>query len=1039
MPLEFAVVQAPFRLGVEEGIDPHYVPVGTLTRAENVEWRKQNRVQKRRGTTAITKSIVFGASITAGARLFNRGGELSLIDGTNVYAYSPAYTGWKSVDKVPEVGLTWSPLIDSFSGVLATDIALSSTGMLVHAWVNGDPTASANLGDVWFQVIEYATGAILMPPTQVTTGSNVHFVKVAIVGTTAVVFYQQTTNLVGYQVNLGTLSVGGATNLRTDVAAATSSFDAISYGSLFYVGYEYSGAAPKIRFYAYDTTLTQQATGSLTGEAGNSIRSLSMAGQSSETIHVAYFVNSTGNVRYATIDTSIAQVTAPVIVETIVSQQVAITRFDASNAIVSYTTSASSPGRFTSAKVSNAGTVTATTVRRTWGASLAARPFMLGGKCYAPICDFAQTSTSVFSGISSWLVECDTSTTETTNQAHRYVGKVDTLIGGQPINGTHPNCIAVSSTEVIYPGFFQASAPSVGTSWRQGCRLVSATIGASLPKDMWKALTYGKEAFITAGVPHAYDGRIVFDYGFLRAPVWKTQVISTPAGAIVLGSYLYGFVLEFRSTNGMLYRSPVGTTTSPVVIAATPSQVVYTLTAPSTSTKTKFATGVAANTASPVELAVYRTVVNGTTPQRLTLEPTANVVYFDSTQQTQGFTDTRADASIDGASTTLASRPAIYTGGGAYDDDQPPSLVTWFLHKSRIFALDGGRQTFWYTKSFQEEIGVAPGFSVNFRIPFDERMTGGESMDDKAVFFSEKHIWYMPGDGPTATGASNDFGTPARIQSDVGCTNSRSLVAMPDGIMFQAAPDKLYLLTRGLELQWIGRPVRDTLLAYPNITSAVLVPTRNQVRFTCNNEAASAGVVLVFDYQLRQWSVSKYYDSSAAVASTPIADACLWNGVWTYLTPGGAVFTETDSSFFDDSQYVSMLLETAWITAAPALKSETAPLAFKSVRNFALQGISNTNHNLTIDVGFDGEATYAQTATFLAGSDVTAVGDLEDCDITINTRRKCNAIRFRISDATPTNPGVYPPSGGQGPSFDSMGIEVGTKRGTGNVPATRRA
>jgi hypothetical protein len=63
------------------------------------------------------------------------------------------------------------------------------------------------------------------------------------------------------------------------------------------------------------------------------------------------------------------------------------------------------------------------------------------------------------------------------------------------------------------------------------------------------------------------------------------------------------------------------------------------------------------------------------------------------------------------------------------------------------------------------------------------------------------------------------------------------------------------------------------------------------------------------------------------------------------------------------------------------------------------------------------------------------VGD-EDANVIINTRRKCNTIRFKVVDSTPTTGTV---GTGRGPSWDSMGLEVGVKRGFGNAPATKRA
>src|SRR4051812_49718623 len=95
--LDFVVSQNPWRFGLAEGTDPHQVPPGTLTTAENVVCTKSGRWDKRRGTSLLSKTVdatsaaAWGTSTTIGAakRLLTRGNELCLIDGSNLYAYSP--------------------------------------------------------------------------------------------------------------------------------------------------------------------------------------------------------------------------------------------------------------------------------------------------------------------------------------------------------------------------------------------------------------------------------------------------------------------------------------------------------------------------------------------------------------------------------------------------------------------------------------------------------------------------------------------------------------------------------------------------------------------------------------------------------------------------------------------------------------------------------------------------------------------------------------------------------------------------------------
>jgi len=1026
--LQFQNVQTGFRFGINEGTDPHQLPHGTLTTAENVVWKKSGRLQKRFGTASMTQNITGGGTLSACSRLVTRGSELALIDGSNLYAYSSETTTWTSVGKVPEASMRVRTLLDTATGVGQMDLAVSSAGLIVQAWIVGDPTSGTPQGALFVQVLGSGGTSVVVAPTRLSASGN-NIVRVLIISSTAIVLTRNGANVVAYTVNLSTLAVSAATNLRTDGLATPFDLDACVIGTNFVIVYGVT-AAGGVKVYSYNTSLAQQATATV--EAGINSLYAGIDGASGESLYVVYYPTGGGtNLRMAVHNPStLAQTVAPFTVESVAGGflQCSVCRFDSSNALVAYTTS-ESPGRLTTYKVTSAGSVTTSSERGTWGLKQVSRPFMVNGRCYILAHDLISAILSTYQGNNTYLCEVETSTKGSLGSfvPHRILGKVDHLIGGQTVNGNVPNVVAASSTSFLVAAPFLATAPQKITTWRQGVRLVTISFGASLPSDMWKSVNYGQESYLFGAGPMAYDGRSVFEHGFFRQPVLLTGVINNPAGAIVAGNYLYGFYDEYRSQAGVLHRGPTSTWT--VSVAGTPSTVALTLVNQNITNKQTISTGFASVSAVGILQPIYRTVVNGSTYYRETYDPTFNVVNVDPMSRTQTLTDSRADASIDGAGTVLSTRPTLYTTGGIVDDEHPVSSLTAAYMRGRLWMLASDARTWWFSKSFQDDAGVAPGFSTSFRIAFDQDMTGAIAMDEKSVFFSQNAIWYMFGDGPAANGQNSDFTNPQQLQTDVGCTNPRSLVSTPDGIMF-LSDHGIYLLTRKMEAVWIGKPVQDVLAAFPNITSAVSLPKYGQVRFTCNNAAGSSGVVLVYNYTEQQWSVFKYSDGSTA--SVPIADAVLWNGVYTFATTGGKVFTESESTYLDaGSTWVAIKMETAWISAA-------GPLAFQSVRNFALNGISATNHDLVVSVGFDSNTTYQQTATFLAGSAVTATGDLEECTVSIGNRRKCESIRFKIEDATPTSPGTYPVTTGQGPIFEAMALEVGAKKGLSPEPATKR-
>lgn len=1029
MALEFQISQSPFRFGLAEGIEPHQVTPGTLLTAENAVWLKSGKVQKRFGVAAITTSLIGGGNLSAGVRLVTRGSELCLIDGASLYTYSPAQAKFRSAGSVPEVAPTWNTAIDTLQGVASSDVVYA-TGLLFYAWTTGDPwQANGAGGDLWLQAVDATSGAVVYGPSLIASQAfgarvmydDVHAKIVIVTRTGAASPY----SIKALSFDLATMAfTGGVTTLGTDNATNTfACWDAHLYSGLLVIGYNRTGSIIALESYTPTAGggFTATTSGTVTDASG--CAAISIHGTAGESLYVAY-VQGGAAPRASRIavnnPATMAAVAAATTIDTPTGTGAAaivgVTRYDNARACVSVSTQETSLQlRLVTYLVSNAAAVL-TTIPTYWSAISTSRPFMVGSKAYVMASVFPPNLG--INGGHSVLLCAD---------ENRLIGLIDLQVAGFGSIGAPPSSAsAISSTVMATVAPFQSSVTPTTSNWRQGVRGVRVSTGTSRPVDAFRGMQSSGELFVAgSGCLTSYDGSVTFDYGMATTPVLVTTT-SGVGGSIAAGSYLYSAVSEFRSRTGLLYRSPPAIPVTQVTTGATSTNTVSIVNCNLTNKPRAFGTGFLTE-------AVHRSTVGGSLTQRLSFEPRYNTVYTDYSTSVQTLSDTRADASIDGAGTTLASRPVLYTTGGILDDFAPPSAVTAFQHGGRLWLLAGDQRTWWYSKTFQDDLGVAPGFNPQFRISFEEVQVAGVSMDDKAIFFSASGVKYMLGTGPAPNGQNSDFQTPTKIQSDVGCTNARSVVTTPDGTMFLSERG-IYLLTRGLELVWIGRPVKDTLAAFPVITSAVLVPKQNQVRFTCNTSDGASGVTIVYDYAEKQWSTFRHW--AAGAYGTAYADACLYNGQWAFVTAAGIVSIESTTSFIDSGNYVPMTLETAWITAPGSQASPSSgPLKFQSVRNFALHGFSNSNHDLTIQIGFDTDASYPQSVTFVAGSATTSVGTLEDCTISVGTRRKCNAIRFRILDTAPTG---FAPGTGQGPSLDMMAIEVGMKPGTGNNPATKK-
>ncbi len=1007
--LDFQVVQAPFRFGVEEGVDPKQVPFGTLLTAKNVVWVKTGRLQKRQGVTALSTGIVGGGSISSAARLLVRGDELALIDGNKLYSRSSG--GWVDRGEVPEVGLEWSTLRDDIRGMRSFDQAITSDGKVVSAWVSGSATDLTNGGRLEYQITDATTGTVLTPPTTANSASSGFRIRVLTSGTSWVILYMD-------GADLRCVTTGGDQQLKTDARNSTefAALDACVIGSEFVVAYTLQAGGIRLVRYSFASTPAQQATDTVTSESSDDINSVGVCGASGETLYITYYDEDGSKFRFAAANPStLAQTVAPTDIETGVTGgdgTITCERSSSTTCLVAYSfpRKGNEGSGYRTKSITNAGVITnGCTAFET---RLLSRPILLGSKYYVAVASsILTTATSNVTQCETFIVEC--SLDDTTYHSLREIGKVDWFVGGFWGHGYVCNSIARSATEAWVPMPFISGAnvsPNSRASFRQGVKRVRLTRGASLPDDMWRSVSIGQETYFSG---QAYDGVEPIAYGFSHPfHINVALTAAATAGSMLDGDYTYNVTGERRSAVGVLHRGPVGIPMTYEVTGPTGSVdlVITPLSIGATSQ----------STASTALVPIYRTLADGeAAPQRLTLEPQYNVLYNEATTPPLAITDTAPDSDItDGIASgpALSTRPAIYTGGGELEDIQPPFPVTTCLYRNRLFTILGDRQTVAYSKDHSSDPGVAPGFHPALRLIFNDRLVGLEVMDERVFIFADDAIYYTAGDGPAPNGDPPAYDNPNKLQTDVSCTNARGLVSTPFGIMFVSG-NEIHLLDRGLSVSWVGKPVQDLLDAYPNVTSAVLVHKKNHVRFTCNNDDGDEGIVLVFDYEEKQWSHFEYVDGVA------IADAVIYQDTYTFVTTAGVVYQEDETTHLDAGAWVTSTIETAWVHAA-------GPVAYHAVRHFRIDGLASSAHGINISVGFNGNTTYQQGPKAFTAS---AASDIETWNVRVGTRRKCRSIRFKVEDAAPLSLGT-----GAGPMWSSMGIEVGIKKGLGRLPPAQR-
>lgn len=343
-----------------------------------------------------------------------------------------------------------------------------------------------------------------------------------------------------------------------------------------------------------------------------------------------------------------------------------------------------------------------------------------------------------------------------------------------------------------------------------------------------------------------YDGAIVQELGFLTPPCIERLALSNPVsppGSLSETSYFYTPLWVTYDASGFVHRSTPGVTAERAVVAPNDTISLYTMTNPATSREGR----------QIVRLLYYR-ASDGSVAQELRDDAFADIVdnfpstYFDTLELD------------DGGNEDYLGVP-LYTESGELEAVPPNGAQIPVIVGDRLYF--GG---FWSGDRFQYSKPIVQGTATEDKLApetnegFGYVLEGGQDitgmgpLDDSLVVFTESAVYINAGQGPADNGAGSGFSGPRLVSSDAGCVEPRSVVSTPDGLMFLSRAG-IYLLGRDHRLSFVGEPVKETLQAYPVVTSAVLVPEDNEVRFTVTSADGADGRVVVYSYAFQAWLV----------------------------------------------------------------------------------------------------------------------------------------------------------------------------------------
>lgn len=1033
-----ALVPIPFAGGIDSKTDPSQVQPGKLIDLQNGVFRQTGAVGRRWGYKALGQSVIGqGTPISACKAVQPFNSELVLFDGQESYSYIAADDEWAAKGSVVSVIQSNQQIIAGNSQQLSPDFGTLG-GIEVYAWED-------SRGGIRYSIIDAARGTLVVADQPLYAGmkSTARAPKIipfAAAGVIVVLFddgygdiaYVKFNPLNPALVNLGADTLINIPSLISPASSPVYIDAALSSDGLSLHVAAIPTLSPSTESFVYYVAVGATFR-PLAGWGGSPIRAI-FIGASSVVKPVAIVANGIamyllytsdngaglGNgtivffASYVVANGSPGITNYPIPIQTGLVNIQSVTGAILNGSAGTLAIFAETPG-------ANTGALAAPQYQRIWvtyvdlhsfiptapailkrSVGLASKPFQYAGNVYLNVAYQSQQQSTYF----------------TIDLNGNVIGKVFSgLCGGLIANSdyTLPECPAISPGVFKYANLIKGF-PNTEAGQVLSLLGVNATNLDFFDSNNFLSGTINGSLHTVGGVLQAYDGAAFVELGFHIYP--ENIVLATAGGGgQSSGVYYYAVTYEWNDNND---RTDISTPSVAASITLTAGQSVN-ITVPTLQLTKK----------SRVKIVIYRTQANGQILQRVT--SAAVPFYNDPTQDTLTFNDVLSDASI-AANGDMYTQPLVLGTNPIVPNSAPPacSLIATYANRLFIGGLDDP-YTLWYS---QESIADSPmQFSSLLTLRSDPDggpVTALQRLDDKLIIFKENAIFYLSGQGPTATGDQNDFGVPIAIPSgEVGCASQNSVVVTPVGLLFQSL-NGIYLLDRGLNVSYKGAPVEkfNSLM----ITSATLVPNQ-WVIFTTTTDIA-----LVYDYYYDQWSTFTNHAAS---------DSALYLGagnLFVFARPNGQVMMQTPTTFSDNGTQIPFSLTTALFN--PSLAGGGLQ-GFGRIYHAFLLGTYKGDHTLNVACAFDYDPTFVALAAIPVnatlgmtafgsqgpfGSDAVFGGAAQGASVyqfRVDILRKCQAMQIQITDEQPA-------PGNEGFALSAISLVIGVKSGGNKVPAIKQ-
>lgn len=889
-----------FSSGVDTKTDPKQVQMGKFLELENTIFDKGGLLQKRNGYEALTSLPDTSSGFVT---TFND--NLTAI-GTTINAYNASSDAWVVKGKINPLSLSTLPIIRNNFNQIAADSAVAN-GLVCTAYVETDGSTTVNK----YVVADVVTGQNITAPQPIPVSIGVvnGGMRVFVLGSYFIIVFTNT--IAGTQhLQYVAISIANPVNVspNSDLAATYVptqglSWDGVGVGNRLYVAYNSTSGGQSVKMTYLTNTLFVRTPVSFAGQKAT-VMSLSAdtSNPTAPRIYVAYYDSVAPNGHVLAVDSNLNTVLAPTLFTTtagivnlasVATGGVCTIYAEVTNA---YSFDATIPTNYVAAVTVTVLGVVGTPYIVIRSVGLASKAFISEGKIYFLSAYQSQYQPTYF------LING----TDSTQENPVIAAKLAYSNGGGYLTRGLPGVSLDGSTArmaYLFKDLVQAvnkgTAVPAGTQTagiysQTGVNLSTFVIGT----QSLDSTEIGNDLHITGGFLSMYDGYLPVEHNFFVWPdtdqaiptdtaSWSAtggSIAAQPDGATNADAYYVQFTYEWTDNQGNAFKSapsiPIAITTTGALSTGSITYHIPTL-------------RLTMKTANPVKIVAYRWSVAQPVYYQTTsiFTPLQNNTTVDSVT----FVDTNSDA-------TILGNNILYTTGGVVEDVNAPASNILSLFDTRLWLVDAeDPNLLWFSKQVIEATPVEMSDLFTMFVPPTTStegttgpMTALAPIDDKLAIFKANAILYINGTGPDNTGANNQYSQPIFITSTVGCTNQKSIVLMPQGLMFQSNKG-IWLLGRDMNTSYIGAPVQDFTLG-ALVQSAVNVPETNQVRFTLDS-----GVTLMYDYFYGQWGT---------FTGVPCISSCIYQMMHTFINQYGAVYREQPGQYLDGSNPVLMNFKT---------------------------------------------------------------------------------------------------------------------------------